>query len=265
METFEILMRKSYDFSQIIYDNSWKWQLLQKLYNENFVNVDERNYDNLPKKIHQIWLGSPIPDKYAKWGEGWKSFHPDWEYKLWTDEDVPELNLSNQMVYDSISNYGAKSDILRYNILDQFGGIYVDTDFECLKSFESLCYVDFLIGAGYTREVQLYVGIIGSVPHHPIIEQMVREINCVSKEEVSKNILRATSAYFFTRNFFEVIKQYEKGVLALPPDYLYPFPNEKGHHLRDGRKYIKKCSYAVHHWEIAWLKKFEKNGLDSGG
>ena len=31
---------------------------------------------------------------------------------------------------------GEKSDIFRYEILYRFGGVYVDTDFECIKPFE---------------------------------------------------------------------------------------------------------------------------------
>jgi hypothetical protein len=35
-------------------------------------------------------------------------------------------------------NVGAKSDILRREVIYRFGGLYLDTDFECLSSFEPL-------------------------------------------------------------------------------------------------------------------------------
>ena len=71
-----------------------------------------------------------------------------------TDNNINDVVLTNRIIYDSITNLGQKSDYLRYHILNQFGGIYVDTDFECLKSFDSLSYVDFLVGVGYRAAVQ---------------------------------------------------------------------------------------------------------------
>ena len=44
---------------------------------------------------------------------------------------IPSESL--MQLIDSIENKGCKSDILRYEILYQYGGIYVDTDFESIK------------------------------------------------------------------------------------------------------------------------------------
>lgn len=47
-------------------------------------------------------------------------------------KDVKLLILKNQIAYSSAKNWGMKSDILRYEILQKFGGVYIDTDYECL-------------------------------------------------------------------------------------------------------------------------------------
>lgn len=257
MDSFKAITSRSYNFNPVEYAQDWKWQLLAELYEKNFANDVDKSKRVLPKKIHQIWLGSPIPEKYKVWGESWKRFHPDWEYRLWTDDDVYGLNLPNLELYNSLSNYGAKSDILRYHILNQFGGIYVDTDFECLKSFDCLQYLDFFTGVGYPGKVELYVGIIGCIPHHPIMEQVVKEVNLISRDLVASEILGATSSHFFTRTFFKIITVYQEGIVVLPTDYLYPFSNNKGHHLRKGKDYVKPCSLAIHYWEVSW-------GIDRG-
>lgn len=237
----------------IIKKNDYQWLLLKDLYDGNFINIKNRNYNTLPKKIHQIWLGSDIPEKYKKWGETWKQHNPDWEYKLWTDEDVNDVDIPNRSLFNSIKNMGQKSDFLRYHILNQFGGVYVDTDFECLKSFNDLTYANFLVGVGYPSKVELYIGLIGSIPNYPIL---LRVINSINSNDIGKlgwkNVFETTGTYFFTRIFFEMITKYIKGVVVLPPDYFYPFPNEKGHEHRNGRNYIKDCSYALHHWAVAW-------------
>ena len=43
--------------------------------------------NKIPKIIHQIWVGGKkIPQKYKKLIKTVKDVHPDWEYKLWTNE-----------------------------------------------------------------------------------------------------------------------------------------------------------------------------------
>jgi len=70
----------------------------------------------IPKIIHQIWLGSPLPEKYKQLQKSWLKYHPDWHYYLWTEKEIAAFGLTNQALYDATSNYGEKSDIARYEI-----------------------------------------------------------------------------------------------------------------------------------------------------
>ena len=62
----------------------------------------------------------------------WKQFNNDFEYILWDEASIIQLGLKNMYAFQQTKNLGAKSDIARYEILNKFGGVYVDTDFECL-------------------------------------------------------------------------------------------------------------------------------------
>lgn len=56
---------------------------------------------------------------------------------------------------------GERSDIFRLDILLHFGGVYVDTDFECLASFECLhaqSHMPFYTGVGNTGASELSNG-----------------------------------------------------------------------------------------------------------
>jgi hypothetical protein len=44
-----------------------------------------------------------------------------------------------------------------------------------------------------------------------------------------------------------------EGVLIMPTDYFYPYPNKPGFEGEQGRKYIKDCSFAIHFWELLWI------------
>jgi len=258
IEKFDIMMKRLPNFDPQNYDTDWRWQLVKQLYAKNYVNIKNRTFKiKIPKIVHQIWLGCPFPNKYKAWANSWRRLNPDWEYRLWTDEDVDGLCLPNRELYDSITNFGPKSDILRYHILNKFGGLYIDTDFECLKSFDDLSYLEFYTSVGYLSKIELYPGLMACIPNHPIMEKLTQEIDKVTKEKFKqKGIFETTSSYFFTRIFFEAIIKYQKGIVAFPPDYFYPFPNHKGHQYEDGRKYTKECSYAIHYWEVSW-NKFE--------
>ena len=107
------------------------------LYDEFIVNHFEFCLEpRIPKIIHQIWLGSKLPEQYYIWQQTWIKNHPDWQYILWTDAEIEKLNLVNKRLYNACKSYGAKSDIARYEILYRYGGLYVDCDFECLQPFD---------------------------------------------------------------------------------------------------------------------------------
>ncbi len=125
------------------------YAFFKRLYEYNsFKQIHPQNECKIPKIIHQVWLGSPLPDEYKAFVQSWKDFHPDWEYILWTDEKVAhELQLDNQCYYDEAVNYGEKSDILKWELIYRFGGVYIDVDFECLQPLDVLHYMyDFYTG-----------------------------------------------------------------------------------------------------------------------
>jgi hypothetical protein len=46
----------------------------------------------IPKILHQIWIGpKPAPTNLMK---TWKDKHPDFEYILWTEQEIQRRNLS---------------------------------------------------------------------------------------------------------------------------------------------------------------------------
>ena len=50
-----------------------------------------------PLKIHQIWIGSDVPEELKQNCERWKEMHPLCDYKLWVDADLPDFYLKNQV------------------------------------------------------------------------------------------------------------------------------------------------------------------------
>jgi len=254
-KNFWDIAKTSYDYNEKVIKQDPRWLLLEEMYNKNFLEIENPHTNVLPKKIHQIWLGGTIPDKYKRLADTWHYCNPDWEYKLWTDADIANMDLPNRRLFDSMTNYGPKSDLLRYYLMNEYGGVYADTDFECLRSFYAFNHLEYFTGISYQSKMELYPGLIGCIPHHPISEKLIEEVKKIQvMPKDSTGVLETISSYFFTRVFFSMIKSYTENIVAFPTAYFYPFPNERGHMKRDGRVYIKDCSYALHHWAVSWLK-----------
>jgi mannosyltransferase OCH1-like enzyme len=102
---------------------------------------------SINKIIHQIWLGpKPQPIKAM---QTWQENHPTWQYILWTEANLPKL--TNQVLFDSFGQqYHGKADVVRYEMLYQYGGVYCDADTYCLKPLDNLLNNDCF--AAYENE-----------------------------------------------------------------------------------------------------------------
>lgn len=228
------------------------YKTLKQLYEKNSAdNLVYHEKPLIPLKIHQIWLGSPLPEEYAHYAQTWKDHHPEWEYHLWTDADLANYPMKNRALYDAARNYGEKSDIARYEILYQEGGLYVDTDYECLKACDVFNhYYTFYTGIQPldTNIMQLGIGIIGAQKGHPLLKAVIE--NLVHNSTLTQQIIAKTGPIYFTRVFCSIAPQLHMPLIALPPTYFYP----RGYYQSKDEKniWLKPESYAVHHWAGSW-------------
>lgn len=245
---FTYFMKSSEFFNQeCLYNKNWK--NIQNLF-DNFVeNIEISKNPIIPKIIHQVWLGSPFPEKYTFFQSTWIKSHPEWRYILWTDEMVEKFGLKNKDLYNKAKNFGEKSDVVRYEVLDRFGGLYIDTDFECIKSFDILHHVcDFYTSIGYGPDPVILCGLIGSVPGHPILRACINNMKRNENEKDSFiDILNRSSIFHFTRCF---LKNFTKSSIVFPVTFFYPLPDcARGNYSKN---FIKDESFAVHHWHLSW-------------
>lgn len=95
----------------------------------------------IPKIIHQTWRDHNVPVP-KEWPESWKRLNPDWEYKLWTDDDLIKLVRDHypdlEELFVSYPNPVQRADLGRYLILHHCGGVYADLDTECFASLQSI-------------------------------------------------------------------------------------------------------------------------------
>lgn len=101
----------------------------------------------IPKIIHYCWLsGDPYPEKIKYCIDSWKKFLPDYEFMLW---DLNRFDINSSIWVKEafeVKKYAFAADYIRLYALYNYGGIYLDTDVEVLKTFNSLLDLHYFIG-----------------------------------------------------------------------------------------------------------------------
>jgi len=130
----------------------------------------------IPRTFHHIWLGpDPLPHEHGPWIKTWKRHHPDWEFRLWTEGNLPADPIRPE-VLERLRAPVERADILRLEIIYRYGGVYLDTDLECLRPFDF--YFDGQEFVGVCYKLGRIINIaIAAVPRHPLLERALQEVN----------------------------------------------------------------------------------------
>lgn len=134
------------------------------------------------KFIFQTWKNNDIPDKWKEAQLSVIKNNPDYEYKLFTDEDNRNIVINYFPdfldYYDNFEYNIQRADAIRYMILYLYGGIYLDLDYICNHSFNELI-LEKPIGLNrsinqswsFTNSI-----MISSVKSHPIWLECIRNM-----------------------------------------------------------------------------------------
>ena len=91
---------------------------------------------SIPKIIHYCWVGGkPKPQSVLYCIESWKRCCPDYEIREWNESNYDfTKNEYMRQAYEA-KKWGFVPDYARLDIVYEYGGIYLDTDVEMLRSF----------------------------------------------------------------------------------------------------------------------------------
>ena len=137
----------------------------------------------IPKIVHLTWKTKTIPEKFKRTIQSWRRTNPEWELKLWTDEDNRNYIANNYPDFLTTFEgypYGIqRADAIRYFLLKDFGGIYCDLDIEVLGSmnthFERANGEVFLVQSG---NVPVFTNsFMASVPGAPFWDEVIERLS----------------------------------------------------------------------------------------
>lgn len=93
--------------------------------------------DRIPKVIHYIWVGgAKKPDSVEKYIESWKKYCPDYKIIEWNESNYDvSKNRYTKEAYDA-KKWAFVTDFMRLDVIDRYGGIYMDSDVEVVKNLD---------------------------------------------------------------------------------------------------------------------------------
>jgi len=202
----------------------------------------------IPRTIHFIWIGpQPFPSESVENIRSWIAHHPDWTFKFWTDRYHPspcnkmQIQLLDEFSFQFLkdkfeesNSWKEKSNLWRYEILYQEGGLYVDHDTCCTRPFHSLhTGYDFYAALELPHEaidslaLSAGIGVIGVKPYHPVLYETIAEV--LSKWDEASNRFTTSAPRIQHRTFISMTHALQRGLnhpdnidIIFPASYFYP-------------------------------------------
>lgn len=242
---------------------------------------------NFPRIIHQIWSGidEPLPKRFESLGKTWKYDYPTWTYEFW---DNKRMNAFVEQRYPQYwVNYCKfpydiqRWDAIRYLILKEMGGMYVDFDYESIQPLEELvqnktCCFSMEPASHYKEQISDKAFIFNnalmiSIPNHEFINRIVEKIfldenvNIRESEDKVQIVFKTTGPFILNQLYNELTHEVKDQIYLIPSEYVSPFDYKQAEMIRHGvvDKFLEDQlvnAYAVHYYLGAWIP--EKKNKD---
>ena len=201
---------------------------------------------SIPKIIHFCWLSKdPYPELVQRCIQSWKEKLPDYELMLWDMNrfDIHSVPWVEQAC--SVKKWAFAADYIRLYALYNYGGIYLDSDVEVLKSFDDLLGRPYFFGKEHTpdrieNQNSIEAATMGCEPGNEFIGKCLdyyKDRKFIDKDgfnmTTSPTILARVSANFKTLD-------------VLPMDYFSP------KNTRTLALEITENTYSIHHFNGSW-------------
>lgn len=225
----------------------------------------------IPRKIHYCWFGrGPMPDLALRCIESWHKVMPDYEYKLWNEDNFDiHCNAYVEEAYEA-RKFAFVTDYVRLYALYTEGGIYMDTDVEVLKRYDDLLFLSAFTGYEGSKSLPPVTGTMASEAGGEWVSEQLASyndshfINMDGSFNLTTNTARISAIMRdggFVQNGLE---QEYKGMHIFPVDYFCP-RQTTGEILKTENTYcdhhfMGSWSVGKKNWKQSVLKLFGQQG-----
>ena len=214
--------------------------------------------DSIPKMIHYCWFGrGEKPQSVITCIDSWKKYLPEYQIIEWNEDNfsIPDSPVYVREAYQ-VKKYAFVSDYVRMKALNEYGGIYFDTDLEVLSRFEEYLQDVSLVLAFESKEL-LITAFIACTAHHPFIRQFMETYQ-------DRTFIMPNGDYDVTPNTDIWSLQAKEWGADLTSDteqkigqdiMIYPKEIFCGFDVENYHEVITAKTKTVHHMDCSWADK----------
>ena len=214
---------------------------------------------SIPKIIHYCWFGGKgLPESAEKCIDSWKKFFPDYEIKEWNESNF-DINYCDytKEAYEA-KKWAFVSDVARFKILHENGGLYFDTDVEVIKPFDDIISSGAFMGVESDKDCTVAPGLgLGVEAGNQFYKEML-DLYCKRHFKLKDGNFDTTTIVHYTTSKMKSYGLKKSMYVQKVCDInIYPkrFFNPKGG--VDGKLVITEETYSIHHYDASWFSKEE--------
>lgn len=212
----------------------------------------------IPKKLHYCWFGgNPLPEDVKGYIASWRKYCPDYEIIEWNESNF-DINCCAYVkeAYEA-KKWAFVADYARLKVLYDFGGIYMDTDVELVKSFDNLLNCQAFMCFENDRSVS--IGTLGAEKNSSLVFEFLSAYQ-------NRHFLKGNGSYDTTTNLkivTNILTQNHglktNGNMQILGDvYIYPMDYFIAKSYRLGWIQRTNNTYAIHHYSASWVNDEDK-------
>lgn len=215
------------------------------------------NNFTIPKRIHYCWFGgNALPELAQKCIASWRKHCPDYEIIEWNESNF-DINSCDYVreAYEA-RKWAFVSDVVRLYAIVNYGGIYMDTDVEVLKSLDDILMYEAV--SGFESRDRVPTGLMACQKGHPFFVELLHDydnahfINEDGSLDTTTNVVRITNKCLKYGLKLDDSLQTVQGFTLFPHDYFCPKD------ALSKELVITDNTYVIHHFDGSWLSEEDK-------
>ena len=214
-------------------------------------------HEKIPKVIHYFWFGhNKKPRLIQKCIRSWKKACPDYQIIEWNEDNFDVNMIPYTKEAYSLKKWGFVSDYARLWVIFNYGGFYLDTDVELIKSLDSLRDEKVFFSSEDNQSVSTGLGF-GAIKGSAIVGKLADDyknrhfIGKDKKPDLTPCPIIQTE--YFRKNIdsfslSDKISSFD-GISFYPKDYFCPIDPSTN------KLHITENTIGIHYFAASWQKK----------
>ena len=211
--------------------------------------------DKIPHIIHYCWFGrNKKPELVEYCISTWKRYFPEWEIKEWNEDNYDVYSIPYIKEAYEAKKWAFVADYARFDILYQYGGVYLDTDVEFIKPLPEK-YLELRGFTGFECTGIVAPGLIFAVEKHfPIIKDIVDQYK-TEHFEIRKDGIYKTVNLHVTEILEEKGLKKDNTVQEIAGLTVFPSEYFCGYDTDIHEPDITNKTICWHHYFASWSKE----------